>query len=124
MKEADRWFSKKVRYIDTEGDHGHWYNRCCTCGKTYPVKKLQAGHYWGRANMATRYNLWNVHPQCVGCNIFKEGNKPEYTLYLIRKYGEDILLTLESLKNCYVKLTEKDFELIIKESKKFCKKYE
>jgi Bacteriophage Lambda NinG protein len=69
--------------------------RCCTCGK--PLKwndpAANAGHYVsvGTATQGTEYDERNIHLQCVYCNNWGEGKKPEYTLFLIEKYGDGII---------------------------------
>jgi hypothetical protein len=37
----------------------------------------------------------NVNCQCASCNLFLEGNRPEYRKYLIKKHGEQVVEDLE-----------------------------
>lgn len=110
---ADNVFSKWIRNRDSIGD----YNWCVTCGKKALKTELQNGHYWSRMHMSTRYNAFNCHPQCIGCNMFKEGCKPEYTLYLIRKYGQGILQELALEKEKLIKFSRQDYLNIIEKYK-------
>jgi len=51
-------------------DWGH----CVTCGKLYPYKKLQAGHFTsGRAD-AVLFEESGIHAQCYRCNIERSGD--------------------------------------------------
>jgi hypothetical protein len=69
--------------------------RCCTCGK--PLKwndaQANAGHFVavGTATQGTEFDERNIHLQCVYCNNWGEGKKPEYSLFLIEKYGPGIV---------------------------------
>ena len=80
---ADNAFSKFILSRD---------DKCITCGKTY---HLEAGHYIPRGNMATRYNFYNVHAQCIECNRFLSGNNKMYRKNLVEKYGEGLVEALE-----------------------------
>lgn len=87
----DKVFSEYIRrkYANAIG-----HTRCVTCNKYAPWNELQNGHYISRSSLATRYDEENCHPQCAACNIFKNGNMPSYTLFLQRKYGNDIVAKL------------------------------
>ncbi len=63
--------------------------KCVSCGRVEPYMSLQCGHYISRSHYATRYDLRNCHPQCVRCNIFLKGAYPEYSNYLLNKFGLD-----------------------------------
>ena len=86
-KKLDAIFSKYIRIRDG--------GLCFTCNVKKPIKEMQAGHYHRRAINNLRYDEQNVHCQCVGCNMFKEGAKPAYAVNLLRKYGDNILHELE-----------------------------
>lgn len=91
-KDADSEFSKYIRnkYADYAG-----YVTCVTCGVSKPIKEMQAGHYEKRSVNSLRFDERNVHPQCVGCNVFKKGNYPRYATFMVGRYGEGILEQLE-----------------------------
>ena len=55
---------------------------CVTCNVKKPWKELQAGHYEKRGKNQLRYDETNVHPQCVGCNVFQKGNYTRYARYI------------------------------------------
>jgi len=85
-KEADKWFSLYIRRRDQ--------GQCFTCPKKGEIVEMQDGHYISRNHLNTRYDEQNNHCQCVGCNVFKAGNMPAYTLALMNKYGDDIIKEL------------------------------
>lgn len=84
----DKLFSEVVRR--EAADH-KGYTWCVTCGKIAPWKELHCGHYISRSHLSTRYDEINTAPQCISCNIFKSGNMPSFTLYLQKKYGNEIV---------------------------------
>ena len=101
-KKADKVFSLWIRARD---------KRCVSCGSE---QNLQNGHYISRSHNATRYNEKNNNCQCLTCNIFKKGNYPAYTLYLMRKYGNGIIKELEKIGRETKQFTPAELERIIK----------
>lgn len=113
VKKLDTVFSRYIRqkYADHFG-----MSRCYTCSKQVHYKDLQNGHYISRGNMATRWDEENCRSQCVGCNVFKNGNYVEYSARLIDEIG------LEKYKELVKKkYTIKQFS--IKELQELIKKY-
>ena len=107
-KELDKWFSLYIRLRDAT-DEG--LCQCFTCGKVSHYKKgIQNGHFQSRRFMATRYDEQNCQPQCVGCNMFKQGEQYKFALYLDSKYGEGKAEELETLARTKVKFTRVDYE--------------
>lgn len=92
-KKADEVFSQWIRIsaIDPTDD----LVKCVTCPAKKPWKEMQAGHYETRGTIYLRYDERNVHPQCVGCNVFKKGNYPRYATWMLKTYGPTILDELE-----------------------------
>src|SRR3990167_2512444 len=91
-------FSRYIRARD---------KKCVTCGAT---TNLQAGHYMSRVYLATRHSEDNVFAQCVGCNVFKNGNMPAYTAFLEEKFGFGIVQHLQSRARKIIKLTPQWYE--------------
>src|SRR3990167_10145550 len=91
---ADKLFSEWVRRsaADKEG-----FIRCY-CGRIVHWKDADASHFVSRQFLHTRYSEKNVHPSCRKCNRFLEGNKEEYSLFLVKKYGPDIFEELNKDK--------------------------
>ena len=109
-KKADQVFSLWIRNRDSK----QGYCKCISCGVVKPIAEMQNGHYYSRSINYLRYDPRNCAAQCVGCNIFKEGNKPAYALALIRKYGKNILEELEKDSRKYKQWTIQDLEKLIK----------
>lgn len=93
IKEAQASVNRYVRLRD----HG---KPCISCGST-PGKKyggtMDAGHYRSRGAAGhLRFNLWNIHAQCVKCNRYNSGNAVDYRLRLIDRIGIEKVTALES----------------------------
>ena len=68
---------------------------CISCGRHANV--YDAGH--DRSTAAAphlRFNLDNIHAQCVPCNQHKSGNAVEYRIGLVRRIG---ITRVEALEN-------------------------
>ena len=92
IAKLDKVFSEYVRLRDSDSNG---YGKCITCGKVIHWKDGDAGHAINRAHMSTRYDETNVHLQCRHCNRFREGEIVEYSMALIKRYGQakvDVLL--------------------------------
>jgi len=94
---AKAWqvFSKYIRLRDT----CKLGTECYTCGKYYPINRMQAGHYLAGHRAIHMFNEINVHAQCPACNIYKHGDPITYREHLVRDYGEDIVKVLEEHRN-------------------------
>lgn len=70
---------------------------CCTCGKSDPSVKYDAGHYRSRgACSELRFELTNIHRQCsVNCNVIGSGMRKEYRDFISGKYGAEHLEWLD-----------------------------
>lgn len=92
----DKLFSEYIRrkHADKNG-----VVRCVTCNKIDDWREFDAGHYQSRVYLRTRYDERNVFPQCRADNRFHEGKKDDFALFLIRKFGQDILEELNKEKN-------------------------
>ena len=115
---AKAWsaFSKYIRLRDailTTG--GTEYATCVTCGKTFGVGKLHAGHFLpGRTN-GILFDERGVHAQCVGCNIYGNGRQAEYYLWMMERYGPEVIDELAHAKVQSLKLTEEDYRMLEQE---------
>lgn len=81
VKKLDVIFSKYVRlsYADKNG-----ICTCVTCGKRGYWEKdgIQAGHFMSRKHYSTRWDIDNVQPQCLKCNMYNQGEQYAYSLHL------------------------------------------
>lgn len=118
----DNVFSEYIRLRDTAGHSKEGYFRCISCGQIKPYSQADCGHYIGRQHMATRYNEINCNAQCKSCNRFEEGNKVGYRRGLVQKYGEIKTLMLEAAQKSTVKISDCEYEAMIKHYKEEIKK--
>ena len=71
---------------------------------------MQNGHFQSRSFLATRFDEENCQPQCVACNMFKQGEQYKFALALDSKYGEGKAEELEILAKSVVKFSRSDYE--------------
>jgi len=107
LKKAQDVFNKWVRTRDK--DFG-----CISCGAAID----HAGHYLSQGHhSALRYNEMNVNGQCLRCNTFLHGNVINYRKGLVKKYGEEKVLMLESNRAHTKKWSRFELEAIVNEYK-------
>ena len=87
-KKADALFSIHIRkkYQNAEG-----IIQCYTCSYSGPINKMQCGHFVSRYYLATRYDERNCRPQCITCNIWRNGRTPEFAEKLTKELGDGIV---------------------------------
>jgi|GEM_PF-1645882 len=97
------WHDKKAqdsvnRYILLR-DYGR---PCISCNKPHrPTDSykhyVDAGHFKRRGGLYRnlRFNILNIHGQCVECNRDMSGNELEYRKGLIERYGLELVDSLE-----------------------------
>ena len=80
---------------------------CFDCGKITYGKNFQAGHFIpdSSGGALLRYHPHNMHGQASGCNMsfVQERVKINYTLAMIRMYGQERLNEIMRLKTKTVK---------------------
>jgi len=86
------------RYIRQKNANLDGFAECVTCGSVMHWKSLQAGHFIPSRNSNVLFAENNVHPQCVGCNIFKNGAWLDYYKFMMRTYGIETIHRLMDLK--------------------------
>jgi hypothetical protein len=107
-KELDKWFSLYIRLRDAT-DEG--MVQCFTCGKVAHYKVgMQCGHFQSRSNLKTRFDEENYQVQCVGCNMFKQGEQYRFALQLDGKYGEGTAEKLMYLSHQGIRFIRGDYE--------------
>lgn len=110
-KELDRVFSIIIRThkIDENGA-----TRCVTCNRLDHWKNMDAGHYVPRQDLATRWDPWNVWPQCKPCNGFRGGEPEKMAAYIDRVHGDGAALKLREKSKSSFKLQRSWLESQIK----------
>jgi hypothetical protein len=108
VKKLDILFSQFVRVSNADKNG---YCICVTCGKKGHWKdgSIQAGHFMSRKHYSTRWDIRNVKPQCVGCNMFKSGEQYKYSIYL----GSELANALYLQSNKIVKFSNDDLQEMI-----------
>lgn len=101
MKRLDKLVSIHVR-ISRANMQG--MVQCYTCDKWFEIKKIQNGHYVSRFYKSVRWNLDNCRPQCMWCNMFKNGDAANYRERLIQEIGEERVKRLEEARKISQKL--------------------
>lgn len=102
----DRVFSEYIRLRDTMPNG---YCQCISCGKIKPYKDFDAGHYFSRRHMATRWDEKNVNAECKACNRFDSEHLEGYREHLIHKIGERSFAALKI--RCMMPCKYEEFEL-------------
>ena len=111
VKKLDTVFSQYIRRRDSVDG----MCRCATCGIYKPIKQMQAGHFMSRSKYSTRWDEENVHAQCQGCNMWKQGRQYEMSIYIDQKYGAGKADELLSKSNRTAKFSDSELiELISK----------
>lgn len=113
-KQADALYSQYVRLRDADANG---IASCISCGTKKHWKTLQNGHFVSRGSSTLRYDDENCNAQCVGCNMFKQGNQYAYALALDLKYGEGTAAKLHAQRMNSHKWTIQELEDIIHDAK-------
>lgn len=108
VKKLDTVFSKYIR-VNSANKNG--YCTCVTCGVVKHWKEIQAGHFMSRKHYSTRWDERNIRTQCVGCNMFRQGEQYKFSLFLGKDQAE--VLYLKSKET--VKFTNNELEEMIKD---------
>lgn len=82
-KKAWKEFSEFIRKRDTCS----LGTQCYTCGKFYPMKSMQAGHFQPGRFPIFLFDERQVNSQCFRCNINLKGNWPRYYEQMIKDHG-------------------------------------
>jgi len=105
-------FSKFIRVRDcikTTGSPLH--GRCITCDKTYPIKKLQSGHFIPGRTDALLFDEEQNNAQCYRCNMKLQGMWHKYYLAMLdRGYTHDDIQEMIEHSNDPVEFTREWFE--------------
>jgi 5-methylcytosine-specific restriction endonuclease McrA len=106
---AWKLMSEQVR---TSKADSNGYVICVTCGSTKHYKEMHAGHFiHASKGSLVSYDKRNINVQCVKCNTYKGGNLIEYTLFMQKTHGNEIIEELRQLKQSIMKRA--DFEAVI-----------
>ena len=76
IKDADDVYSKWLRLSGADKDG---MVECYTCGARLRHQDAHCGHYLSRGSIFLRWDTRNTRIQDEACNIYKDGNIPEFT---------------------------------------------
>tara|TARA_R110002110_G_scaffold42316_10_gene132955 strand:- start:926 stop:1453 length:528 start_codon:yes stop_codon:yes gene_type:complete len=117
VKEAQKWVNKFVRLRDK--DKG-----CISCGSAL-IGKYDAGHFFSAGGHGSiRFDVRNIHAQCVKCNQWEHGNLYQYHKELLKRIGSEEFQRLENKSNGVRKFDKDELKEIIKLYKQKCKEIE
>jgi len=93
---------------------------CISCGTPYK-KDFDAGHFYPAGKFtALKFDLDNIHGQCIQCNRYKEGNFEMYSLSLPNRIGNEAYQNLVKRANPLIKKwTREELKQLQNEIKKF-----
>lgn len=99
---------------------------CISCGEQ---KELQAGHYYSvKGYDGLRFDEFNVHGECAGCNCFDESHLINYGENLVNRIGLEEYERLKSrakeYKRCGYKFDKSYLQILIAEYKQKIKELE
>ncbi|KUY28039.1 recombination protein NinG [Elizabethkingia ursingii] len=101
IEKAQEVVNAYVRKRDQINDRGDFV--CISCKRLNTKDQCNAGHYFSRGNYGSvRFDLDNIHSQCIHCNFHEHGNLIPYRENLIKKIGQerfDQLEMMSKLKN-------------------------
>lgn len=106
-----RVFSEWIRRRDADAGGTE---RCWTCGTLAHWKEMHAGHGIPGRHNAVLLDEDIVKPQCVGCNIFRNGCYHIFTTKLIQEHGMEWWEKKLFNSRQIVKMTRDDYEILIK----------
>lgn len=103
-------FSKYIRHRDAlnQGTPGV-SAKCVTCKESHPLKggSLHAGHFISRTVRTIKFDEYNVHAQCQGCNYRQSGEQGIHAKYVIDTYGIDVFNKLVQERINHLKVKKK-----------------
>ena len=118
LQTTQKYVNAYVRQRDQINEQGDF--RCISCGQIKPKSQCNAGHFFSRGNFASvRFDLDNIHSQCIRCNMHLHGNLIPYRENLIKKIGLKKFEELERL--AYLKGFKHDRITIIEIIERFKK---
>lgn len=110
IKRLDKVFSLYIRLRDCMPNG---FGRCISCGKIKPYRELDCGHFFGRSNMATRFDEDNCSAECQGCNRASSDHLIYYQENLIRKIGVARFSTLRERAHSIKKWDDEELKRMI-----------
>ena len=115
----DKEFSLFIRLRDCMPNG---FFRCISCGQIKPFVQADCGHYFSRTHLATRFDENNCHAECRACNRFRADHLEGYRENLIAKIGQQYFDLLKVKAASNTKISDFEYEQLIKYYKALNKK--
>jgi len=104
-----------LRRLEEADDDG--FCECVTCGEYRHYSTCHGGHFLPKG----KSSFWahspdNVFPQCPACNLYgmKHGSAAQvYTIFMIRKFGEEKVAHMLATQGNIIKIYAKDYREMI-----------
>lgn len=107
QKRLDSIFSEYIRLRDAN-ENG--FCKCITCSSMWRWQLIQNGHFIDRRHIKTRYDERNCNSCCYHCNVVLRGNLNKYRLFIIDRYGKEVLEELEAGRHSIEKWNISDYQ--------------
>lgn len=111
VKKLDKVFALYIRLRDCMPNG---FGKCISCGRVKPYRELDCGHFFGRTNMATRFDEDNCNAECQSCNRVSSDHLIYYQENLIKKIGVARFSTLRERAHSIKKWDRAELEEMIK----------
>lgn len=115
----DKEFSLFIRLRDCMPNG---FFRCISCGKIKPFAQADCGHFHSRRHLSTRFDEDNAHAECRACNRFSADHLINYEKNLIAKIGQQKFDLLKVKAAGTSKMSDFEYEQLIKYYKALNKK--
>jgi 5-methylcytosine-specific restriction endonuclease McrA len=117
-KDLDKVFNAYIRRRDTIYSEGRSFFICISCTEPKTTDQMHAGHFHSAGhNEAVRWDERNVNGQCIKCNTYLHGNFGGYLKGMVKKWGQNVVDSLELKRHNKSKMFKFELELLIKEYK-------
>ena len=84
------------RFVRKRDSNEAGFFTCISCKTIKHPSQCNAGHYFSRGNYGSvRFDLDNIHAQCIKCNMHEHANLIPYRENLIKKIGLERFEKLE-----------------------------
>lgn len=114
LNELQKIFNTYIRERDK--------NKGCISCDAPLNSKYDAGHYFSVGSYPNlRFNIDNVHGQCVACNQHRHGNINEYSIRLPQRIGQERFNKLLESRKVVTKLSIPEVEVLKIKYKELCK---
>lgn len=117
----DKVFSLYIRLRDSKPFNYRFF-KCISCGEIKPFEQADCGHFHSRRHLSTRFDEDNAHAECRACNRFSADHLINYEKNLIAKIGQQKFDLLKVKAANTSKISDFDYEQLIKYYKALNKK--